>query len=80
MAKYILSDKNTQKSTGRKIEILDKMIEFVDNKSICELLVKIINELLNFSQAGPNGVPGVALEPSVSMQQSQQSGLSGEPD
>ena len=52
------------------MEILDKMIEFVDNKSICEILVKIINELLNFSQIGPNGVQGVALEPSVSMQQS----------
>lgn len=65
MAKYILSDKKNAKSTGRKFEILDKMIEFVDNKSICELLIKIINELLNFSQIGPNGVPGVGLEPSV---------------
>jgi hypothetical protein len=71
MAKYILSDKNNSKSTGRKIEILEKMIEFVDNKSICEILVKIINELLKFSQIG-DGVPGVALEPSVAnMQQSQ---------
>jgi len=67
MAKYILSEKNTSKSTGRKIEILDKMIEFVDDKSIGEILVKIINELLNFSQIGNEGVPGVALEPSVSI-------------
>ena len=40
--------------------VLDKMVNRIDDKSICEVLIKVYNEILNQSNShSASGVPGI---------------------
>jgi hypothetical protein len=62
--------------------ILNKMVKHLDNKSICEMLIKILNEILKRSGdhlvLSQGGVTTLAQSTPEALQQSGQSGQSNE--
>lgn len=58
----------------RDYAVLDKLVAHIDNKSICELLIKILFELTDYNQGLP-GLPGLPVpDVTAALQQSGQSG------